>query len=290
MNQRDPEELEMKSHILLTLLLSTALAIPALAQQSSSSSSMQQAAPAPAMQSGDTTLEPLQAPVRRDFWDGDDPSLGSLLLHPFATKAYVKRYTQPIKDRLEELDELTSANSAKIKDVDSRAQHGIQLASDKASLADQHATDATNQAQTAQTSATNASGRVSSEEQVVANLDHYNSGAQTEILFGRGQTALSKQAKEALDSMAAPLKDQHSYIIEISGFAPGHGQAAILASQKMADSVVRYLIETHQIPTYRIYILGMGDAATADATTAKHATGRVEVSLLKNNLVSSSQH
>jgi outer membrane protein OmpA-like peptidoglycan-associated protein len=279
----------MKNQILLTLLVSTALAIPAFAQQNSSSSSTPQAAPA--MQSGDTTLEPLQAPAHRDFWDGDDPGLGSLLLHPFATKAYVKRYTQPIKDRLEELDELTSANSRQIKDVDARAQHGIQLASEKSSLADQHATNATNQAQTAQTSATNASARVSGDEQVVANLDHYKSGAQTEILFGRGQTALSKQAKEALDSMAAPLKDQHSYIIEISGFAPGRGQTAILASQKMADSVVRYLIETHQIPTYRIYMLGMGDAAmAAEGTAAKHTTGRVEVSLLKNDLVSSSQH
>jgi len=89
--------------------------------------------------------------------------------------------------------------------------------------------------------------------------------------------------------MAAPLKGQRSYIIEVRGFSPGRGQAAITSSQKMADSVVRYLVLNHQIPVYRIYVLSMGSAsmAGADGTMAKPITGgRVEISLLKNDLVS----
>ena len=68
--------------------------------------------------------------------------------------------------------------------------------------------------------------------------------------------------------MAAPLKDQRSYIIEVHGFSSGRGQAAIGASQKMADSVVRYLVLNHQIPVYRIYVVSMGDAP-AGGTAAK---------------------
>jgi outer membrane protein OmpA-like peptidoglycan-associated protein len=123
----------------------------------------------------------------------------------------------------------------------------------------------------------------------VGNVDQFQGGAQTEIRFRPGQTVLSKQAKDALDEMAAPLKDQRSYIIEVRGFSSGQGQAAIAASQKMADSVVRYLVLNHQIPVYRIYAVSMGNAAVAAAgTAAKHTSGgRVEVNLLKNDLVSS---
>ena len=71
---------------------------------------------------------------------------------------------------------------------------------------------------------------------------------------------LSKNAKAALDDMATPLKDQRGYIVEVQGFSSGHGQAAIATSQKMADAVVRYLVLNHEIPVYRIYVVGMGNA------------------------------
>ena len=278
--------------ITLVLSLSLAIALPAFAQQTASSSSNQPAAQtAPSSPSDDSSREPLQPTKSRDFWDGDEPNVAHLLTHPLVTKAYVKRQVQPIRDRLNELDEITSADAARIKDVDSRAQHGLQLASEKTTLADQHATDAATRAQSAQTAATQASTRVATDEQIVGNLDQYKGNSQTEIRFRPGQTVLSKQAKDALDQMVSPLKDQHSYIIEIQGFSAGHGQGAIAASQKMADSVVRYLVLTHSIPVYRIYEVGMGDAPVAgDATALRHISGgRVEVSLLKNDLVSSAQ-
>jgi len=282
----------MKSRLFATLGIFLALALPALAQQTTSSSSDQQAAQtAPTSPGSDSAREPLQPVKSRDFWDGDEPNVANLITHPFATKAYVKRQVQPIRDRLNELDEITSADAAKIKDVDANAQHGLQLASEKTTLADQHATDAATRAQTAQTAATQASTRVSTDEQIVGKLDQYKGSGQTEIRFRPGQTVLSKQAKEALDQMASPLKDLHSYIIEIQGFSAGHGQAAIAASQKMADSVVRYLVLTHSIPVYRIHVLGLGNAPVAgEGTESKHINGgRVEVSLLKNDLVSSAQ-
>jgi hypothetical protein len=93
--------------------------------------------------------------------------------------------------------------------------------------------------------------------------------------------------------MAEPLKGQRSYIIEVRGFAPGHGQAAIANSRKMADSVQRYLVLNHQIPVYRVYVMSMGNAPTTggDGTVAKHSSGgRVEVNVLKNDVVGSLQH
>ena len=132
-----------------------------------------------------------------------------------------------------------------------------------------------------------ANTRLTTVETVVGNIDQYKATNQTEIRFRAGQSALSKNAKAALDELATPLKNQRGYIIEVQGFSSGHGQAAIAASQKMADSVVRYLVLNHEIPVYRIYVVGMGNAPTADeqAKAAKRTSGgRVEISLLKNDL------
>jgi outer membrane protein OmpA-like peptidoglycan-associated protein len=258
------------------------LTLSAVAQQNDSPSNA-----ASAGASANTSdREPLASPRPKDFWDGDDPNLVNLITHPFANKKYVQRQVTPIRDRILELEQITSENSGLIKDVDTRAQHGIQLVSEKTSLADQHAGEASSKAQLAQTAASEASARVSTAEQMVGSLDQYKDSAQTEIRFVPGQTVLSKNAKEALDEMAGPLKDQRGYIIEVRGFAPGQGQTAIRSSQKMADSVVRYLVLTHNIPVYRIYEMSMGNAVTA-AEGKQSGRARVEVSVLKSDLVTS---
>src|SRR6202020_1226598 len=190
-------------------------------------------------------------------------------VNPFARKKYVARQTEPIRGRVNELDELTAANSKAIKDTDARAQQGIQLASAKANEADQHAIDAGNRAQAAQQTAQQAHTRLNTVEQVVTNIDQYQPSTQTEILFKPGQTVLSQNAKNALDEMATPLKDQRGYVVEVQGFSSGHGQVAISSSQKMAESVVRYLVLNHDIPVYRIYLVGMGNAPTPATTTAE---------------------
>jgi outer membrane protein OmpA-like peptidoglycan-associated protein len=283
----------MKARTFLPLLLATALALPGLAQQTGQPAASGDQAASGSQSVSASDRQPIPPPVSTNFWDGDDPNLVNLVAHPFANKKYVERRVGPIRDRLNELDQLTSENGRTIKDVDGRAQQGIQLASEKVSLADQHASDAGNKAQMAQTTATQASTRVASVEQMVSSLDQYKGDAQTEIRFRPGQSLLSKSAKDALDQMAAPLKDQRSYIIEVRGFASGRGAAAIASSRKMADSVVRYLVLNHQIPVYRVYVMSMGNAAAPDAagTMAKNSGGgRVEISVMKNDLVGSVQH
>jgi outer membrane protein OmpA-like peptidoglycan-associated protein len=269
----------MNIRILATLPLAAVLAFPAFAQTSSTQT---QATTTPATtQSTDTATgkQPLQAPAREGFWGR---------VNPFARKTYVKRQTDPIRDRVNELDDLTAANSKSIKDTDSRAQAGIKLASDKADAADQHAIDAGNKATMAQTTAQQATTRIQTVETVVGNIDQYKASNQTEIRFKPGQTMLSKNAKDALDEMANTVKGQRGYIIEVQGFSSGKGQIAIQNSQKMAESVVRYMVLNHEIPVYRIYLVGMGNApvagADADAKTKHISGGRVEISLLKNDL------
>jgi outer membrane protein OmpA-like peptidoglycan-associated protein len=274
----------MNHRLVIALPLAAVLALPALAQTTSSSQDQSQPAAAQQTQSTDSSAgnatgkAPLAAPSREGFWGR---------VNPFARKKYVQRQTEPIRDRVNELDELTAGNSKQIKDVDQRATAGIKLASDKANEADQHAVDAGNKATAAQQSAQQVTSRVQNVETVVSNIDQYKASNQTEIRFRPGQTVLSKNAKDALDQMATGVKGQRGYIFEVQGFSSGKGQAAITTSQKMAESVVRYLVLTHDIPVYRIYLVGMGNAPVAsdDASQTKRINGgRVEISLLKNDL------
>jgi outer membrane protein OmpA-like peptidoglycan-associated protein len=278
---------KMKSRAVVALFVAFLLALPALAQQSSTSDqSSQQTASQPSNTSSNsgssdsaTGKAPLQYESHQGFWGK---------VNPFARKKYVQRQTQPIRDRINELDELTASNSKMIKDVDSRATEGIKMASNKANEADQHAIDAGNKANQAQQTATQANTRLTTVEGVVSNIDQYKATNQTEIRFRPGQTVLSKNAKSALDDLATPLKGQHGYIVEVQGFSSGRGQSAIATSRKMADAVVRYLVENHEIPVYRIYVLGMGNApaptAGSEEKPKRMSGGRVEVSLMKNDL------
>ncbi len=135
------EEVEMKNRLIVALLLAVVLALPAFAQQTTSTTPSQPAASQPAQnsqaapadqnapaaaqpaqaapaqpaqaapadqnapaaaQAGASGKQPLQPDTHEGFWGK---------LNPFARKKYVQRQTQPIRDRVNELDELTSANS-----------------------------------------------------------------------------------------------------------------------------------------------------------------------------------
>jgi outer membrane protein OmpA-like peptidoglycan-associated protein len=293
----------MKIRILYALPLAAALALPVVAQQTSldkqpdnqqpaaasSSSNVDQSSSSATSTTSDQNMsahQPLEPETREGFWGH---------LNPFARKKYVQRQMSPIRNRVNELDELTADNTKSIKDVDARAQAGIQQASAKANEANQHAVAAGNQAQQANQTATQASNRLNQVEQVVGNLDQYQTTSQTEIRFPAGHTTLGPKAKAALDDMATNLNGQKGYVIEVQGFSPSHGQAGIQSSQAMANAVVRYLVEEHNVPVYRIFMMGMGNAKVQTASTdtasssnpkanGRPAPNRVEVSLLKNNL------
>jgi outer membrane protein OmpA-like peptidoglycan-associated protein len=270
----------MKNY-LLSLSLAAAFTIPAVAQQTQQSTTpdQQQAAQQTATQTADTATgkDPLTYQKKEGFWGH---------LNPFARKKYVNRQLDPIRGRVNELDELTAKNAKMIADVDARATEGIRSAMTKANEADTHALDAGNRANQAQQTAQQAHTRIATVEETVSKIDQYQPVTQAEIRFRPGQNALSKNAKDALDQMATTLKGQKGYIVEVQGFSPGNGSTAIENSREMAQMVVRYLVLTHEVPVYRIYTVGMGNAPiqAEDGKMHRQKGGRVEISLLKNGL------
>src|ERR1700678_125310 len=76
-----------------------------------------------------------------------------------ASKNYVKQQTTPLINKTNELDDMTAKNSRDIKDVDARAQAGIQAVNAKTAEADQKAQTADQNATAAQQVADAANGR-----------------------------------------------------------------------------------------------------------------------------------
>jgi len=259
------------------LLIAAALAVPTFAQQSSTSQ-VQTGATATANESPSAnntyaTGHPLPVKSNEGFWGH---------MNPFARKKWVHRQVDPVKDRLNELDQLQAKNARDIKDVDSRAQAGIHQAETTAGQASETATAANNTASQANQLAEQASTQTAQLNTTVGSLDQYHKVNDLEIRFRPGQRLLNARAKDALSQVASQVQGQKGYIIEITGYSHNRGQAGIRNSQHMADAVYRYLAE-QQIPVYRMHHVAMGNAPMSDNETVRRGSV-VQVTVMQNSL------
>ena len=204
-----------------------------------------------------------------------------------ATKNYTRQQTTPLINKTNELDDLTAKNSKDIKDVDSRAQAGIQQVQAKAAEVDQKALAAGKQADEAQTLANTATKRVDVLTTTVANLDNYRAVAETSVLFGFDKDNLTKKDKEALDQLATEIPNAKGYIIAVEGGTDSVGSSEYNydLSQRRANSVIQYLASEHNVPAHKIYLIGLGKDKPVDSnkTAAGRAKNRrVDVRLMTN--------
>jgi len=260
--------------------LASAIAIPVWAQQSQPSNMDSQSAPPSAEQQPSPVQDhPLSQP-KEGFWGR---------VNPFASKKWVKRQTDPISDRLSELDDVNARNARDIKDVDARSQAGIQKAQASADAADQTANSANEQALNANNTAQQASGHVDQVNQTVNGLDQYQQASDLEIKFHAGSPALTADARAKLDQLATSLTGREGYTLEMEAHTPYAGSVGIQSSQRLAESVERYLVAQHQIPVYRMHFVALGNvqaSATGDADQKPERvrTSSVHVMLMENSL------
>jgi outer membrane protein OmpA-like peptidoglycan-associated protein len=260
--------------------LATAIAIPAMAQDTvRTGTSGQDNSTSTTQQQPSQTAKPLENQSKEGFWGR---------VNPMARKKWVKKQTDPINDRLTELDEVNAKNAKDIQDVDARAQSGIKQAQSTADKANEAATAASTQAQNANQVATTASGRVDTLHTTVNGIDTYKPINEVDVSFKRGSTVLSQDAQDQLDQLANSLKDHKGYIVEIEGHSPGRGVAGIQNSERLTEAVRRYLVE-HDIPVYRVHAVALGNAQMASNNAGEEEnkplkTSSVHIRLMENSL------
>jgi len=117
-------------------------------------------------------------------------------------------------------------------------------------------------------------------------LDDYIVQSSATIYFKVNSAVLSPQAKAELDKIAQAAMTLRGYLIEVTGFASSDGdpQKNKILSQRRAQAVIDYLVQTHNIPLRRIgQSYGFGDSKpVADNSTpeGRAQNRRVEVKLL----------
>ena len=141
-------------------------------------------------------------------------------------------------------------------------------------------------AKAAQDTADAAVAGVNATNQRINALDEYVVQSATTVNFRVNSAVLSPEAKAALDEVAATAMTLKGFEIEVTGFASAEGSAARnkTLSQRRAQAVIDYLVETHNIPLRRIgQSYGFGELqAVADNSTreGREQNRRVEVKLM----------
>lgn len=288
-----------------SLVTAAAIALaPAVWAQSSSSSAGTQSTPAASSQSSSAPAansassasassttsnssaaqdvsQPLGNPPRQGFWGR---------IWPFARKKYVKTQLKPIRNRVGELDQLTSTNAERINSMDQHLTAGVNSAQDRANQAGAQAQQAEQQVQQVATQATQLDQQVSTVNQNLQQADQYQI-AQTAVLrFRPGVARLSRHTRGSLNQFLQGLAQQQHYVVEVEAYAPGRGLYAMRNSQRLADTVVRYLVLNENVPLYRIYTMGLGNApmrASSGSTRYQRRYthgGRVKIRILRRNI------
>lgn len=219
----------------------------------------------------------------------------TLLTGGCATKKYVRNTAAPIQAKVDQVGEQTQKQGqqiqqtqADVKGVDERATSGISAANEKAGAAQGRADEAMTKAGQANDLADKDSQEIASLRQVVSNLDDYKQVADATIPFAFNKYALTAQDREDLDKLVETASKNKRYFIAVEGFTDriGSRQYNETLSKKRADAVTAYLVAKHDIPIYRIHMIGLGEEKPVDTGHSKAARAknrRVEVKIFSSD-------
>jgi outer membrane protein OmpA-like peptidoglycan-associated protein len=233
---------------------------------------------------------------------------GTLVTGGCATKKYVRNTVAPVTSKVDQVADQTNKNSQGIEDtrnqvkqVDEKAQTGISAAQERASAADAHAGEASNRADKAQQSANTAQQAADKNRQdlgglrdvmtnAIANIDDYKLQTTVSVSFKFNHYRLDDQSRQELDKLVGDVKSDKRYFISVEGFTDRTGSKEYneALSRRRADAVVQYLVAQHDIPIYRIHMIGLGDQKPLDDAHNREARAknrRVEVKVFSADQV-----
>ena len=213
-----------------------------------------------------------------------------------ATVTPLESRVKTVEGKSGELDKRTAENSSAISQMEAmvsraderaggadkaaqKAAEAAAKASEEALRAAEQARAAEKRAQDARAAADGADARVG---RAIENLDNFKLTVTESVLFGLNRADLSAEAKAKLDTLASQWKGQSNFIMEVQGFTDrtGDPDQNLELSRRRANSVVRYLTTTHDLPLRRIHVIGMGaETPVADNKTreGRRENRRVEL-------------
>ncbi len=175
-----------------------------------------------------------------------------------ATKKFVRGEVGQVNDKvdtlsksLEETQERTRANEARIGEVDQ-----------KAAAADQRAQAAGTRAEAANAAASAVNTRADAIEKAAKRIVYEVVLNEEKGNFKFGKAAMPENVGPEVDALVQKLKsDPNGAYIEIEGHTDNVGPKDInyKLGLERAEAVKRYLYETHQVPLHKINVISYGE-------------------------------
>jgi OOP family OmpA-OmpF porin len=209
-------------------------------------------------------------------------SLSLVLVGGCATKKYVAKTVDPVNAKLNQVDQNAQKTQKQLDETEPR----ISAADEKATSADARATDAIGRADAASKKSDEVRDQLRSElNDRISDLDDYKAANSATVLFPVNSAKLSDEAKQQLDQMTTgSIGSAKRYFIAIQGFTDKTGSAEynLDLSRRRAEAVQTYLVALHNVPVFRIQIVGLGKdkPLNEEKTRAERQQNRrVEVTL-----------
>jgi outer membrane protein OmpA-like peptidoglycan-associated protein len=182
-----------------------------------------------------------------------------------ATKGFVRTSVGEVNDKvdalgksLEETQERTRKNEARITEVDQK----VDTVAQSAAQANLTATQAGSAAQQANATAVAAGSKAEAVDKAQKRLVYEVVLSEDEGNFKFGKTQLPDEAKAKLDQMIMTLKaDPKGAYFEIEGHTDNVGDKKTneRIGLERAEAVKRYLYENHQIPLHKMNVISYGE-------------------------------
>jgi OmpA-OmpF porin, OOP family len=194
------------------------------------------------------------------------------------------RVARAVESRAAPLEDRATTTETKLSQVEQNAQRLSGQLDELAAVAN----TAKGGARAAQETADAAVAGVNATNDRISALDDYEPQTVAAVNFRTGSAVLSKDSKATLDDLATKALNSKGYVLEVSGFTDSTGSINRnrALSQRRADTVIRYLIENHNIPLRRIVTpYGYGETnpvAENNSRDGRAQNRRVEVKLLVN--------
>src|SRR6202049_4795600 len=197
-----------------------------------------------------------------------------LLLSGCATKKYVAQQVDPANAKISEVDR-NQKNTQRQLEAD---EPKISAADEKASSADTRATDAIGRADAASKKSDQVRADLRNElNDRIANIDDYKAAGNVTVLFKFDSAKLTAHAKQQLDQLASgQVGSLKRYFVAIQGFTDSIGSVEhnLDLSRRRAEAVQTYLVSQHNMPVYRIQIVGLGKDKPVDEGKNRRAGGK----------------
>ena len=216
-------------------------------------------------------------------------TVGLMFLAGCATKEYVRKSIEPIDKKVADVDQNSQKrDSAQVSDIN-KTNGVVDEDEKKLSATTEIARTADNTSKGAMSKAdANAKG-LGDLRQVVANIDDYKpTGAAVVVHFAVSKSALTADEKAKLDGVATQVASLPRYFITVEGFTDQTGAASYndMLSRERANAVIAYLVGSHDVPVYRIHMVGLGQQKLIDTgkgagkgKDARQASRRVEITV-----------